>query len=246
MHGMGNSGTRNDKINNKVKKMTIEKYLVKEKGLKIWKKDDKKRIYINDLSVVGIEKYTCNPKGFKRVSMYYDVVADEFITSGVTSSGKSIVKELIAGIREEAEKTNDEEETETVAEEVEIKETAENETVETEKSEIAKKLIGSEKQIEWANDIIKNGNEIIKRFDLYKIKEEWEKQDKASWFIENYAFATSKSKENIDKFCSCRDMLEKEFELRTKGMRVSQKSRIQDEVFYKMHIEIEEQYLKSH
>ena len=82
--------------------MTIEEYL-KSKGLKVWEKGEMKRIYINDLSVVGLEKYTDNPKGFRKVSMYYDVATNHFFSSGVTGSRKNTITELINGIRMDAE-----------------------------------------------------------------------------------------------------------------------------------------------
>lgn len=72
------------------------------KGLKVWEKGEHKRIYINDLKVVGIENYTNNPKGFKGVKMYYDVNSDKFVMQGVTSSREETMRELIKGIRAEA------------------------------------------------------------------------------------------------------------------------------------------------
>lgn len=82
--------------------VNIEEYLVEKKGLKVWEKGDKKRVYIDDLNLVGIERYTPNPKSFRKVSMYYDVIEDKFVVSGSTSSRKSTIEELINGIREDA------------------------------------------------------------------------------------------------------------------------------------------------
>ena len=84
-----------------VKKMTVEEYLVEKKGLKVWEKYGKKRIYINDLTSVDIDKYTSNPKSYRRASMYYDINEDKF----VYSCSSSIEADLIAcinGIRESA------------------------------------------------------------------------------------------------------------------------------------------------
>ena len=84
-----------------IKKMTVEMYLLNN-GLKKWEKGDKRRIYINDLSVVKSDKYTPNPKSLRKVTMYYDINADKFFYSGVTSSNEDVVNNIINGIREDA------------------------------------------------------------------------------------------------------------------------------------------------
>ena len=82
-------------------KSSVKEYL-ESKGLKVWKKNDKERIYINDLSrVADIDAYTCNPKSFRKVSAYYDVKNDKFVYS-VSSSREETMKQSILGIREAA------------------------------------------------------------------------------------------------------------------------------------------------
>ena len=87
---------------------TIESLLL-EKGLKVWTKGENKRIYINDLNVVGIEKVSNNPKGYRKVSLVYDIVKDSFSWSGSTNSMDATIEELIALIRSEVEEANKEE-----------------------------------------------------------------------------------------------------------------------------------------
>lgn len=87
-------------------KVTVEEYLVNEKGLKTWEKKDnngeiiKKRIYINDISkAFNLEKYTSNAKGFRCVNICYDVLENSFTVSGSTSSRNSVVNKLIEDIK---------------------------------------------------------------------------------------------------------------------------------------------------
>jgi hypothetical protein len=49
---------------------------LKAKGLTVWKE---KRIYINNLAeIFDLEKYTPNPKSFRKFSAYYDIEKDAF------------------------------------------------------------------------------------------------------------------------------------------------------------------------
>lgn len=105
-----------------------------------------------------------------------------------------------------------------------------------------KELIGSEKQIKWANDIIKEATEIIEKFDLFKVKELFEENNRADWFIDNYAFLTKKRKTNADRYDFSKTMINKEFELRTIGMRRKEANKLGAEVFRPMYDTIE-QYL---
>ena len=96
-----------EEIKEEVKKdMTVKEFLL-NKGLKTWKKgtegtaDYKERIYINDLTVVGIEKVTLNPKAHKKDSMYYDCINNDF-TFFTPNSGKETMRELIELIKKEA------------------------------------------------------------------------------------------------------------------------------------------------
>lgn len=84
---------------------TVESYLL-EKGLKVWTKGENKRIYINDLNVVGIEKVSNNPKGYRKVTLVYDIVKDSFSWSGSTNSMDATIEELIALIRNEVAEAN--------------------------------------------------------------------------------------------------------------------------------------------
>lgn len=106
-----------------------------------------------------------------------------------------------------------------------------------------KVIIGSEKQIKWANDIIAKASEAIERFDLYKIKEAFDENDNASWFIENYAFATKARRTDVDTYIFFRDMISKEFALRTEGLKRREIHEIIMNVFKPMFDEIEEQYM---
>lgn len=87
---------------------TVESYLL-EKGLKIWTKGENKRIYINDLNVIGIEKVSNNPKGYRKVTMVYDIVADKFSWNGSTNSMDATIEQLIALIRSEVAESKKEE-----------------------------------------------------------------------------------------------------------------------------------------
>jgi len=87
---------------------TVEGYLL-EQGLKVWTKGENERIYINNLNVVGIEKVSNNPKGYRKVSLVYDIVKDSFSWSGSTNSMDATIEELIALIRSEVEEANKEE-----------------------------------------------------------------------------------------------------------------------------------------
>ncbi len=107
-----------------------------------------------------------------------------------------------------------------------------------------KVIIGSEKQIKWANDIIAKASEAIERFDLYKIKEAFDENDNASWFIENYAFATKARRTDVDTYFFFRDMFSKEFALRTEGLKRREIHEINMNVFKLMFDEIEEQYMR--
>lgn len=79
----------------------VANYLL-DKGLKVWEGGSNKRIYINDFSVVGIERFTPNPKSFKKATMYYDLSNGRFYPSNVQRSNESTMDELIAAIRAEA------------------------------------------------------------------------------------------------------------------------------------------------
>jgi len=83
---------------------TVEEILL-SKGLKVWEKNGNKRIYINDLNVIGIEKVSNNPKGYRKVSMAYDILADSFSWNGSTSSMDATIKELAMLIRTEAQES---------------------------------------------------------------------------------------------------------------------------------------------
>lgn len=99
---------------------TVESYLL-EKGLKVWAKGENKRIYINDLNVVGIEKVSNNPKGYRKVTLVYDIVKDSFSWSGSTNSMDATIEELISLIRNEVAESNKEEvveETQTTEEKI--------------------------------------------------------------------------------------------------------------------------------
>ena len=101
---------------------TVENLLL-EKGLKVWTKGENKRIYINDLIVVGIEKVSNNPKGYRKVSLVYDITKDSFSWSGSTNSMDATIEELIALIRSEVAEANKEE---VVVEKIEVAEVNES------------------------------------------------------------------------------------------------------------------------
>ena len=88
--------------NEGVENMTIEEKL-NDLGFKTWKKgegeNEKKRVYINSLTEL-LDKLNvkCNSKAYRKDRMYYDVITDEFYYN-VTSSAKSIVKEVIKLLR---------------------------------------------------------------------------------------------------------------------------------------------------
>lgn len=96
-------------IKNTVKRMEkTMKELLLSKGLKVWQKKDEsgnvtvERIYINDLTVIGLEKVTENVRGFKKVSIYFDVLKNEFFYNGLYgSSTKKVVDEVIENLKKE-------------------------------------------------------------------------------------------------------------------------------------------------
>ena len=108
---------------------------------------------------------------------------------------------------------------------------------------MVKKLIGSEKQIKWAQDIIEASREAIERFNLVKIAEEFEAHDHADWFIENYAFTTKKRERNADKYSYFKWMLDEEFELRTAGLKRREANKIGREIFRPMYDEVTKEFL---
>lgn len=69
-------------------------------GYKIWKKNDMKRIYINDLVSLAekVNVSVPNPKTFKKSNMYYDCVLEMFYYN-TTSSRKTTVEEIILAVR---------------------------------------------------------------------------------------------------------------------------------------------------
>ncbi|WP_302626822.1 hypothetical protein [uncultured Eubacterium sp.] len=78
------------------------KVFLMTKGLKVWAKGNYERIYINDLIVVGINRVTSNPKGYRRQSMYYDCVDDKFVFQGATSGRMETMRKLCELIRNDA------------------------------------------------------------------------------------------------------------------------------------------------
>lgn len=108
---------------------------------------------------------------------------------------------------------------------------------------MVKKLIGSEKQIKWAKDIIEASKEAIERFNLVKIEEEFEAHDRADWFIENYAFTTKDRTKDTAKYSYFKWMLDEELELRTAGLKRREANRIGREVFRPMYDEITKEFL---
>ena len=108
---------------------------------------------------------------------------------------------------------------------------------------MVKKLAGSEKQIKWAQDIIEASKEAIERFNLVKIKEQFEAHDRADWFIENYAFTTKKRERNADKYSYFKWMLDEEFELRTAGLKRREANKIGREIFRPMYDEVTKEFL---
>lgn len=108
---------------------------------------------------------------------------------------------------------------------------------------MVKKLIGSEKQIKWAQDIIEASKEAIERFRLFKIEEEFEAHDRADWFIENYAFTTKDRTKDTAKYSYFKWMLDEELELRTAGLKRREANRIGREVFRPMYDEITKEFL---
>ena len=108
---------------------------------------------------------------------------------------------------------------------------------------MVKKLIGSEKQIKWAQDIIEASKEAIERFNLLKIEEEFGAHDRADWFIENYAFTTKDRTKDTAKYSYFKWMLDEELELRTAGLKRREANRIGREVFRPMYDEITEEFL---
>lgn len=90
----------------------VEEYLL-GLGLRVWEKGNHRRIYINDLKVVGlleVEKH--NPKAFRRESMYYDCIKEKFVYN-VSRSAVSTMEDLIAYIEKKAEEIEEEIEGET-------------------------------------------------------------------------------------------------------------------------------------
>lgn len=94
-----------------------------------------------------------------------------------------------------------------------------------------KELKGSEKQVKWAKDIINKANEIIEKFELYKIKEMFEQQEKASWFIEKYAFLTYAKMSDMEKTVF---LVREESELRTKGLKIREANEVNRELYKKL------------
>lgn len=86
----------------------MEKYLL-SLGLKVWEKKDadgnttQKRIYINDLKVVGIEKLSNNAKRYK-FTLYYDCLTNNFFSNAAGRSDEEMLRDLINLMQEEASK----------------------------------------------------------------------------------------------------------------------------------------------
>ena len=79
-----------------VKAANIVNHLI-DLGYRVWKE---KRIYINNFeNFVPNDK---NPKGYRKVSVYYDIEENAFYTQNVTSSAKKVVNGIIADIRKAA------------------------------------------------------------------------------------------------------------------------------------------------
>ena len=157
----------------------MEEYLL-SLGLKVWEKKDSegnttvKRIYINDLKVVGLEKHTNNPKAFK-FTMYYDCLNDVFNSNVAGRSDVDMFQTICKSLREEAkEHTVVEEENvveETVKEEIketEIKEEKSTEELETEEEFINANLdrFLNDEEITWngARYMANKEHEFIIRF----------------------------------------------------------------------------------
>lgn len=85
--------------------MEVKAFLI-NKGLKVWAKGNYERIYINDLTVVGINHVTSNPKGYRKQSMYYDCVNDKFVFQGATNGRIETMRKLCDFIRNEAHQNN--------------------------------------------------------------------------------------------------------------------------------------------
>lgn len=72
-----------------------------EKGYKIWENYGYKRIYLNNFIELA-ESYgidLVNPKGYRGVSMYYDLTDDKFYTKGSTSSREATIDSVVSAIR---------------------------------------------------------------------------------------------------------------------------------------------------
>jgi len=115
--------------------MKLEQFLI-SKGFKIWEKGGMKRIYINDLAVLGIEEITSNPKSLRDVTFYYDCISDEFRFS-TTSSKEKVMRELVNKIREDAKNAAEKEEV--IKKEV-VKETEKTNLKSKEDAELEKRL----------------------------------------------------------------------------------------------------------
>lgn len=70
----------------------MKDYLI-SKGLKVWKKGEYERIYI-DVYKNGIENVTTNPKCFRGITIYYDCINNKFYYN-VSNSRKSTIEEYI-------------------------------------------------------------------------------------------------------------------------------------------------------
>jgi len=82
---------------------TVTTYLEKL-GLKVWEKGEHKRVYINDLMLVGLEEVCkSNTKRIAKNTMYYNIVQDTFCYD-VSSSVEQHMIALENKIREDASK----------------------------------------------------------------------------------------------------------------------------------------------
>jgi len=147
---------------------TVESYLL-EKGLKVWTKGENKRFYINDLNVVGIEKVSNNPKGYRKVTLVYDIVKDSFSWSGSTNSMDATIEELIALIRNEVVEAN------VVVEEVQTVEEKVNEAYEA-----ATKFDNEPKEVSFKIELSQND---IDGIDKIKKVVWWELVDGSTYEV---------------------------------------------------------------
>lgn len=67
-------------------------------------------------------------------------------------------------------------------------------------------LVGTEKQVKWANDIREKGIEICKKHSsLKRMLKKFETETSAKWFIDGWKGLTSQYKDDYEKYRSLAD-----------------------------------------